>query len=220
MTTPPHDPGSQGLDPQDADPQDADLVEPLAAHDPTPTGGSGEARSGGTLRSPRLTALLAILVVVLLAIIIAPSLNLPRIVIVLDPTVSPTGSATAPSATPTATPSAIPTPAVSPTFRRPTPTPAPTFLSYVVQPGDSLGSIGSTYGTTARSIAWWNRGTYPSLDPESPDYQPNRIVVGWVLVLIPGVIVDDSNPPTPSPGPPTPTPAPTKEISPAPTAAP
>ena len=49
--------------------------------------------------------------------------------------------------------------------------------------------------------------TFPSLDPESPTYRPDSIKAGWVLVLIPGQVVDDTNPPTPSPGPAGPTPA-------------
>jgi hypothetical protein len=32
-------------------------------------------------------------------------------------------------------------------------------------------------------------------------YDPNTIRVGWVLVILPGIVVDDANPPTPSPGP-------------------
>jgi peptidoglycan/xylan/chitin deacetylase (PgdA/CDA1 family) len=58
-----------------------------------------------------------------------------------------------------------------------------------------------------RSIAWWNRGTYPTLDPQSENYQPDRIEPGWRLVLIPGAVVDEASPPTPSPGLPTATPA-------------
>src|SRR5262245_21101383 len=83
--------------------------------------------------------------------------------------------ATGPSPTPgaTATPAPTPTPTTAlPTFARPTPSPNPTFMSYVVHTGDSLNSIARQFGTTARSIAWWNRGTYPSLDPESEKYDP------------------------------------------------
>ena len=67
--------------------------------------------------------------------------------------------------------------------------------------GDTLNSIATAFRTTARSIAWWNRGTYPSLDPESEAYDPDRLEIGWVLALIPGIVVDENNPPTPSPGP-------------------
>ena len=85
-------------------------------------------------------------------------------------------------------------------------------MSYVVRPGDTLTSIARNFRTSPRSLAWWNRGTYPTLDPESEAYVPNHIEPGWTLTLIPGVIVDDANPPSPSPGSsapvPTPTPAP------------
>src|SRR5688572_33438852 len=109
----------------------------------------------------------------------------------------PVGRATAspptssgPPATPTPTP--IPTgPTPSPSFVRPTPTPLPTFLSYVVKSGDNLNTIAKAHGTTARSIAFWNRTEHPSLDPDSPDYEPNRIKIGWVLRLIPGVEIDE-----------------------------
>jgi hypothetical protein len=95
-----------------------------------------------------------------------------------------------PPATPTPTP--VPTgPTPSPSFVRPTPTPLPTFLSYVVKAGDNLNSIAKAHGTTARSIAFWNRTSHPSLDPDSPDYEPDRIKVGWVLQLIPGVEIDE-----------------------------
>ncbi len=95
-----------------------------------------------------------------------------------------------PPATPT--PSPAPTgPTPSPSFVRPTPTPLPTFLSYVVKPGDTLDSIAKAHGTKARSIAFWSRTLHPSLDPDSPDYEPDRIRIGWVLLLIPGVEIDE-----------------------------
>jgi hypothetical protein len=151
-----------------------------------------------TLRSPWLTASLAVVAIALLATIVA----LPQILAKLAPT--PSAAVASPSPNPSPSP-AGPTPV--PTFARPTPSPAPTFVSYTVRRGDTLTSIATTYRTTARSIAWWNRGTYPSLDPESATYEPNRIEIGWTLVLIPGAVVDDTNPPTPSPGPATPSPA-------------
>ncbi len=81
----------------------------------------------------------------------------------------------------------------------PTPTPAPTFLVYVVASGDSLNTIAHKYGTSARSIAFWNRATYPSLDPESASYRPDLLKLGWTLFLIPNVILtDDEAPPLPS----------------------
>jgi hypothetical protein len=104
---------------------------------------------------------------------------------------SPEGSAGLVSPAPTATPEPTPwSPTPIPSFIRPTPTPLPTFLAYTVQPGDTLLSIGRAHGTSGRSIAFWNRETYPSLDPDSPDYSPNRIEAGWVLLLVPGIEVD------------------------------
>ena len=79
----------------------------------------------------------------------------------------------------------------SPSFVRPTPTPLPTFLNYVVKAGDTLTSIAKAHGTTARSIAFWNRTRHPSLDPDAPDYEPDRIRVGWILRLVPGVEIDE-----------------------------
>jgi LysM domain len=92
-------------------------------------------------------------------------------------------------------------PSTEPTFLRPTPSPGPTFATYRVKKGDTLNTIAKKFHTTARSIAWWNRGAYPSLDPESYNYQPSTIRVGWTLVVLPGQVVDEANPPTPSPGP-------------------
>lgn len=116
-------------------------------------------------------------------------------------------SGSPPPATPTARPTPSgPTPV--PTFVPPTPTPGPTFLNYVVVKGDSLTSIARRFNTKARSIAFWNRATYPSLDPESDKYSPNRIELGWILVLIPGSMVDENALPSliPIPLPPTPSP--------------
>lgn len=117
-----------------------------------------------------------------------------------------TGSSPTPSAG-TAAPTTSAGPSTSPTFVRPTPTPVPTFTTYEVRTGDTLTSIAKAFSTTARSIAWWNRGAYPSLDPQSPTYTPDKIGIGWRLVLIPGTVVDEANPPTPSPGPIGPSPA-------------
>lgn len=79
----------------------------------------------------------------------------------------------------------------------------PTFLIYTVVRGDNLVAIGRRFKTTGRSIAYWNRATYPSLDPDSPKYSPNRIEVGWKLAIIPGVEVnpDDLPEPTETPDP-------------------
>lgn len=116
-------------------------------------------------------------------------------------------SGSRPPGTPTAIPSPTgPTPL--PSFVPPTPTPGPTFLTYVVVRGDSLTSIAKRFNTKARSIAFWNRAAYPSLDPESDKYSPNRIELGWVLVLIPGAMVDEDALPSlvPIPVPPSPSP--------------
>lgn len=98
-----------------------------------------------------------------------------------------------------ATRTPIPTPAgptPTPSFVRPTPTPQPTFFAYLVVSGDSLGSIAKRFKTSGRSIAYWNRATYPSLDPDSASYRPNYLKVGWVLMLIPNTEVDPENLPT------------------------
>jgi hypothetical protein len=88
-----------------------------------------------------------------------------------------------------------------PSFVRPTPTPVPTFMTYTVKSGDSLNTIAHRYGTTARSIAFWNRGTYPSLDPEAAGYRPDVIRLGWTLILIPNVKFDEQTLPEPTPNP-------------------
>jgi hypothetical protein len=52
--------------------------------------------------------------------------------------------------------------------------------------GDTLTRLARRYKTDGRSIAYWNRDEYPSLDPESPDYEPNNLQRGWVLKILPG----------------------------------
>jgi hypothetical protein len=91
-----------------------------------------------------------------------------------------------PSPPPTPTPTPTPSPTPTPTPAPPTPTPAPTFLLHTVRRGDTLTSLARKYKTTGRSIAYWNRDEYPSLDPESPDYRPNTLQRGWVLKVHPG----------------------------------
>ncbi len=104
------------------------------------------------------------------------------------------GTSGAPSAATTATPTAVPSgPTPPPSFVRPTPTPLPTFASYVVKSGDTLTSIARGHGTTARSLAFWNRVRYPSLDPDAPSYDPNRIEIGWVLLLVPDTEIDEDS---------------------------
>ena len=130
------------------------------------------------------------------------------------------GATPGPSQVAISTPTPAPTATLVPTFGYPTPSPLPTFASYLVQQGDSLTSIARAFRTTARSIAWWNRGTYPSLDPESPAYDPNDIKPGWILLVLPGMTVDEENPPSPSPAPPTPEPSASPTLGPSPTVAP
>lgn len=130
----------------------------------------------------------------------------------------PDSSSTAGTAT--GSPPAEVTPSPSPSFVRPTPNPSPTFVVHVVRSGESLNSIARLYGTTARSIAFWNRDQYPSLDPDSDAYEPDRIVVGWTLQLIPTEVVAEDELPIRTPSP-TPTPMPAAgEASAAPTANP
>ncbi len=115
---------------------------------------------------------------------------------------SPSGldAEASPSPTPIPTPAG---PAPSPSYVRPTPTPQPTFFLYTVRSGDSLDKIAKRYGTSGRSIAYWNRVAYPSLDPDSGVYRPNYLVIGWMLRLIPHSEVDPEN----LPGEPTPDPS-------------
>lgn len=128
-------------------------------------------------------------------------------------TSGPAGSLAEGSPTPVATP-AGPTPL--PSFVYPTPTPTPPFAAYTVKRGDTLTSLALRFKTSARSIAYWNRVTYPSLDPDSAAYQPNRLEVGWVLLYLPGQVVDPEDLPTLSPSP---TPSPSPTLSPSPTPA-
>ena len=92
-------------------------------------------------------------------------------------------------------------PDATPSFERPTPNPSPTFLVHAVRAGESLTSIARLLGTTARSIAFWNRDRYPSLDPDSATYAPDRIEVGWTLLLIPTEVVNEDELPDPTPTP-------------------
>ena len=86
----------------------------------------------------------------------------------------------------------IPTPTIPPTPAPPTPTPAPTpvpsptFMLYTVVAGDSLVSLATRFNTTGRSIAYWNRDRYPTLDQESATYDPNRLEKGWIIRILPG----------------------------------
>ena len=122
-----------------------------------------------------------------------------------EPRNRPSPSVAEPTATPTPTP-AGPTP--TPSFVRPTPTPQPTLMSYIVKSGDSLEKIAKRFHTSARSISFWSRAMYPSLDPESGNYRPNFLGVGWTLLLIPNAEVDPENLPPASVTPEPATPAP------------
>jgi hypothetical protein len=57
---------------------------------------------------------------------------------------------------------------------------------HTVVAGDSLTSLGRKYHTSGRSIAYWNRAQFPSLDPESPNYNPDNLKRGWILQILPG----------------------------------
>ena len=126
---------------------------------------------------------------------------------------SPTAAATTAVASGSSSPTAGS--ATPPASSAPTAGPSPSFFVYTVVRGDSLLSIARRYGTSGRSIAYWNRDTYPSLDPDSKGYDPNRIEIGWKLKLIPNVTLDDQVT-TPSRRP-TPIPIPSGSRPPAPT---
>jgi LysM domain-containing protein len=128
-----------------------------------------DARSG--LVAPRPPAVATLLLVVLALAVAA----------CLPASVRPPAP---PPATPTPTPTAPPTP--TPTPGPPTPTPGPSFALYTVKSGDTLTSIARRFKTDGRSIAYWNRDTYPGLDPESAGYRPDAIKVGWVLRILRG----------------------------------
>jgi hypothetical protein len=46
--------------------------------------------------------------------------------------------------------------------------------------------IARRFKTDGRSIAYWNRVAYPTLDPESSRYEPDNLQVGWVLQILRG----------------------------------
>ncbi len=115
----------------------------------------------------------ALLPVVVGAIAIAITACLPG-------SIRPTGP---PAPTPVAAATAPPTP--SPTPGPPTPTPGPTFRLYAVRRGDTLTRIARRFHTSTRSLSYWNRAKYKTLDPENAHYQPDRVEVGWVLQIMP-----------------------------------
>ena len=141
-------------------------------------------------RSALDSPILAGAVVLVVAGIVAAIVLVPGLL----PSFGPGPGQSSAAGQPTASP-AGPTPIA--TFARPTPSPGPTFRTYEVKQGDTLTSIARRFRTDERSIAWWNRGFYPSLDPESRQYDPNTIRVGWMLIVLPDITVDDENPPAP-----------------------
>lgn len=84
---------------------------------------------------------------------------------------------------------------------RPTPAPAPTFATHVVRTGETLIGLARQFATTPESLAYWNRARYPSLDPDSPTYKPDRIEIGWELVYLPDTVVDPEHLPPASAAP-------------------
>jgi hypothetical protein len=147
-----------------------------------------------TLQRPARRRAPSLIGLALLAVVTAACL--PPVSRGTNPPGPSAGDAGGPSA---ALPSAPSGPTPRPSFVPPTPTPAPTYAVYVVKSGDNLNSIAKQFGTSARSIAFWNRSTYPSLDPESAGYSPNLLKLGWTLSIIPNVILtDDEAPPLPT----------------------
>jgi peptidoglycan/xylan/chitin deacetylase (PgdA/CDA1 family) len=162
-------------------------------------------RRGPSWVTPRLAALLAgVLAVVVALALIVPGLRLG----------GPGGPGGSPPPTGTAVAGSV-GPSPSRTFVRPTPTPQPTPLIYFVKSGDSLISIALEFGTTARSIGFWNRDRYPTLDPESEAYDPNRIGVGWTFTIVPKTVYDEEAAGSSSPSL-APTPLPTVAATPIP----
>jgi hypothetical protein len=105
-----------------------------------------------------------------------------------------TDASEAPSSAPLVSTAPSPSASVSPgPSAAPTPTPQPTAFVYVVKSGDSLVNLGHRFKTTGRSIAYWNRKAYPSLDPDKPTYNPNHLEIGWTLTIYPGLIDNDGN---------------------------
>lgn len=110
------------------------------------------------------------------------------------PTAHPAETATlvpSPGPSPSALPSPGPSPGPSPTAGpSPTPSPSPSeFISYTVQGGDTLYGIAERHETTWQSLVYWNRDAHANLNPDDPSYDSDRIEVGWVLLIQPGVVV-------------------------------
>ena len=95
-------------------------------------------------------------------------------------------------------------PSGPPSFVRPTPTPLPTFLAYVVK--------ARRHAHVDRPAVSDDRAEHRVLEPDPAsvagprfaEYQPNRIEVGWVLLLVPDLELDPEDLPretTPSASP-------------------
>ena len=95
--------------------------------------------------------------------------------------------------------------APTPTPDVPEPLPSTAFDEITVASGETLFGIARTYRTTWQSLVFWNKHRIASLDPGDPSYDPNRLEIGWVLLVMPGVTV--AYEPTPG-GAPNPTPPP------------
>jgi peptidoglycan/xylan/chitin deacetylase (PgdA/CDA1 family) len=184
------------------------LASPPESFTPEPPRPRPPVRSGGS-NGPWIAGALGLVLVALVWV----ATGLPGVP--TDPTPGPSASASG-SSGPSAVASASATIDPNPSFVYPTPTPLPTFAAYVVQQGDSLTSVARKFETTPRSVAWWNREAYPSLDPLSEDYNPNVIQPGWTLRVIPGTTFDEGSLPSPTPGPSS-TPGPSATATPEPT---
>ena len=75
---------------------------------------------------------------------------------------------------PTPTPSPTPAPTPTPTPGAADPDARPDVRVYTVKRGDTLTSIAKRFKTDGRSIAYWNRARYQSLDPESLRLPPRQ----------------------------------------------
>jgi len=153
----------------------------------------GAHRAAPVWASARLAAILGSLLIGLVVLaVVVPGLGRPAASAPPPPpSVVPSAVAAAPSAA-TPSPSPSPSPVASPT-------PLPSVLEVPVRSGDSLTSIALQYDTKARSIAFWNRDRYPSLDPQAEDYAPDQIQVGWTLVVYPGQLFAEPDLSSPSP---------------------
>jgi LysM domain len=151
----------------------------LLAPEPAWRGMAGRARRAGPGRFVALGAVATVAGAGAIAAIAAANggLDLDAVVAEASPseqaTPSPSPSAT-PRPTTAPTPAATPTPVPTdtPPPATPVPTPAPTPRTYVVQEGDSLGSIAAQFGTTAEAIQAANGIS-----------NPNVITIGQVLVI-------------------------------------